>query len=155
MKRRQIARVDLSNPEKPKLVYDVKAFRSDIKDFKHDARVWIQIESYSPKRSLEQNSLLHIWLTILAEEIGIEIEDIKHLLKEKFLREPLKDKHGNEVADEQGELQFKIRDTSSLSKAEMSSFMDKVFMWSQSFLNVHLPQPLEQMPLNFDNLNNK
>jgi hypothetical protein len=153
MKRRQIARVDLSNPEKPKLVYDVKAFRSDIKDFKHDARVWIQIESYSPKRSLEQNSLLHIWLTILAEEIGIEIEDIKHLLKEKFLREHLKDKHGNEVADEQGELQFKIRDTSSLSKAEMSSFMDKVFMWSQSFLGCNLPQPLEQVPLNFDNLN--
>lgn len=155
MKRRQLARVDLSDPSKPKLVYDVKAFRNDMKEFKHDSRVWIQIESYSPKRSLEQNSLLHIWLTILAEEIGIELEEMKHLLKEKFLREPLKDKHGNEICDENGELQFKIRDTSSLSKSEMSTFMDKVFQWSSSFLNVHLPQPLEQVPLNFENLNNK
>lgn len=155
MKRKQIARIDLSDPNSPKLKYDAKLMKEDLKAFKHDTRVHIIIESYSPKRSLEQNSLLHIWMTILAEEVGIEIEEMKQLLKDKFLREPLKDKHGNDVPDENGELQFKVRDTSSLTKLEMSDFMDKIFRWGISFLGVTLPSPNEQLALDPQALHNQ
>lgn len=155
MKRKQIGRIDKSDPSKPKLVYDAKLMREDLKAFKEGQRVIILIESYSPKRSLQQNSMLHIWLTILAEEVGIELDEMKQLLKDKFLREPLKDKHGNDVPDENGGLQFKVRDTSSLSKSEMSEFMDKVFRWSISFLNVTLPSPNEQLVLDPSALHNQ
>ena len=59
MKRKQLAKIDLSNPDKPTLkLSSNKSFLSDLKDFKHEEGVWVQIESYSPKRSLNQNSLL-------------------------------------------------------------------------------------------------
>lgn len=151
MKRKQIGRIDLSDPNSPKLKYDVRIMKEDLKAFKDGARVNIIIETYSPKRSLAQNSLFHIWNKILAEEVGIDVEEMKQLLKDKFLREAIKDRHGNYVIDENGELQFKTRDTSGLSKEEMSIFMDKVFRWALDFLNVTLPQPLEQVPLKFEN----
>ena len=150
MKRKQLAKIYLSNPDKPTLkLSSNKSFLSDLKDFKHEERVWVQIESYSPKRSLNQNSLLHLWIGIMAEEIGVEADEMKYLLKEKFLKMPLLDKHGNEVADEEGELQFKVIDTSKLSKMEMSEFMDKIHVWSLSFLNCALPLPEEQQELSY------
>lgn len=84
----------------------------------------------------------------MAEEIGVEADEMKYLLKEKFLKMPLLDKHGNEVADEEGELQFKVIDTSKLSKMEMSEFMDKIHVWSLSFLNCALPLPETQLTIN-------
>lgn len=151
MKRKQLARIDLSNPDKPTIKFNSKtSFLSDLKDFKHEQKIWVEIRSYSPQRSLNQNSLFHVWNGILAEEIGVEPDDMKYLLKEKFLKMPLTDKHGNEIADEAGELQFKVRDTSSLSKVEMMEFMDKIHVWALSFLQCALPLPEEQLTIQTD-----
>lgn len=147
MKRKQLARIDLSNPDKPTLKFNSKsAFLSDLKDFKHEQRVYVEIRTYSPQRSLSQNSYLHVIFGIIAEEIGIELEEAKWLLKEKFLRVPLTDKHGNEI-HENGDIQFKVRDTSDLNKVEMIEFIDKIYRWSLEFLNVTLPAPNEQQAL--------
>jgi hypothetical protein len=150
MKRKQLARIDLSDPSKPKVTFNsLEAFRSDLRDFKHDDRVWVMIDSYSPKRSLNQNNLAHVWYTMIAEEIGIEMEEAKELIKKKFLTVALTDKHGNEISDENGEVQFKVRDTRELTKAETVEYMDKIWRWALSFLNMTLPTPDEQVELTF------
>jgi len=56
------------------------------------------------------------------------------------------DKHGNEI-HENGDIQFKVRDTSDLSKVEMMNFVDQIYRWSLEFLNVTLPAPNEQQSL--------
>lgn len=151
MKRKQLARIDLSNPDKPKIIFNsVKAFNSDLMDFKNGSKVWVEVRTYSPQRSLSQNSYLHVIFGIIAEEIGIELEEAKWLLKEKFLRVPLTDKHGNEV-HENGEIQFRVRDTSELSKVDMMNFVDQIYRWSLEFLSVDLPKPLEQQELPINN----
>lgn len=150
MKRKQLARIDLSNPDKPSLIFNAgnKAFLSDIKEFKDGTKVYVIIEKYHAQRSLSQNSLLHVWLGIIAEEMGVDdIEEPKYYLKEKFLKVPLTDKNGNEIADENGEVMMVVKDTSALNKLEFGEFMDKVNRWSLEFLNCSLPAPNEQQSL--------
>lgn len=153
MKRKQLARIDLSNPDKPSIKFNSKsAFLSDLKDFKHEQRVWVIIEKYHAQRSLSQNSLLHLWLGIIAEEMGVDdIEEPKYFLKEKFLKVPLTDKNGNELADENGEIIMVVKDTSALNKLEFGEFMDKVYRWSLDFLNCSLPLPEQQQELPINN----
>jgi len=151
MKRKQLARIDLSNPDKPKIIFNsTKAFKEDLTAFKDGAKIWVEVRTYSPQRSLSQNSYLHVIFGIIADEIGIELEEAKWLLKEKFLRVPLTDKHGNEV-HEKGDIQFRVKDTSELSKTDMISFIDQIYRWSLEFLNVDLPKPLEQQELPINN----
>lgn len=154
MKRKQLARIDLSNPDKPSLIFNAgsKAFKDDIKDFKDGTKVYVIIEKYHAQRSLSQNSLLHVWLGIIAEEMGVDdIEEPKYYLKEKFLKVPLTDKNGNEIADENGEVMMVVKDTSALNKLEFGEFMDKVNRWSLEFLNCSLPAPNEQQELAINN----
>lgn len=153
MKRKQLARIDLSNPDKPKIIFNsVKAFNSDLKDFKDGQKIWIIVEKYHAQRSLSQNSLLHVWLGIIAEEMGVDdIEEPKYYLKEKFLKVPLTDKNGNEIADENGEVMMVVKDTSALNKLEFGEFMDKVNRWALEFLNCSLPQPEQQQELPINN----
>jgi len=156
LKRKQLARIDLSNPDKPTLKFNSKsAFLSDLKDFKHDIRVWVIIEKYHAQRSLSQNNLQHMWYTIIADEIGIEMEEAKDLIKKKFLTVVLIDKHGNEIHDENGEIQFKVRDTSDLNKLETVEYMDKIYRWSIDFLNCTLPLPEQQqeIPIDYPTIN--
>lgn len=150
MKRKQLARIDLSNPDKPTFIFNAgnKAFLADMRDFKDGTKVYVIIEKYHAQRSLSQNSLLHVWLGIIAEEMGVDdIEEPKYYLKEKFLKVPLTDKNGNEIADENGEVIRVVKDTSSLNKLEFGEFMDKVSRWALEFLNCTLPQPEQQQEL--------
>lgn len=152
MKRKQLARIDLSNPDKPTIKFNSKSsFLSDLKDFKDGQKVWVIIEKYHAQRSLSQNSLLHVWLGIIAEEMGVDdIEEPKYYLKEKFLKVPLTDKNGNEIADENGEVMMVVKDTSALNKLEFGTFMDKVNRWALEFLNCSLPLPEEQLTIQTD-----
>lgn len=96
-----------------------------------------------------------MWYTIIADEIGIEMEEAKDLIKKKFLTVVLIDKHGNEIHDENGEIQFKVRDTSDLNKLETVEYMDKIYRWSIDFLNCTLPLPEQQqeIPIDYPTIN--
>lgn len=153
MKRKQLARIDLSNPDKPKLIYDLKAFRSDIRDFKHDQRVWIQIETYYRKRTVEQNNVLHWYLQEIADETGMEMLDVKEQMAKKYLTVDQLDKNDNIVCDpETGEVMTRVKSTTELSTVEFNDYTEKIRQWANEFLNLQLPLPNENAELNFKDI---
>lgn len=151
MKRKQLARIDLSNPDKPKIIFNsVKAFNSDLMDFKHNQRIWVQVETYSKTRSLEQNKVLHWYINEISEETGQDPEDIKDVLKNKFLKVALLDKNGEVMADNNGEVLERVRNTSELNTLEFNEFTEKIRLFAQEFLNLYLPLPNEEVEFKFN-----
>jgi hypothetical protein len=154
MQKRNLAIVNLSDPNKPKLDFLSKQnFMNDIKDFNDKDRVWIVVEKYYSKRSLKQNNLLHLYLSEIAKETGMQLEQIKDALKKKFLTVALTTKDGEIVADkESGEVLERVKGTSELTVVEFMEFTDNVRVWSAEFLGLHLPLPEEQTELKLNNI---
>lgn len=151
MKRKNLALINLTDPDKPKLDFVSKgAVLSDLKAFKHGQRVWVEISTYYRKRSVEQNSVLHWYLTEIADETGMEMEDVKSQMAKKYLTVPQVDKNDQEVADpETGELMTRVKSTTELSTVEFNEYTEKIREWANSYLNLQLPLPNEDVELKF------
>jgi len=143
MKRRQPARIDKSNPDQPMVIFsNIKAFVGDLKDFPDGARIWVELESYYRKRTLSQNNLLHFYCDEIAQETGMEMLAVKEQMAKKYLTVEVVDKNCNVVADpETGEVMTRVKSTSELDTVEFASFVDKIWLWANDFLNLQLPQP--------------
>lgn len=154
MKRKQLARIDLSNPDIPKVSFvNVEAFRSDLRDFKDSERVFVTIERYYRKRSLEQNSVLHWYLYEIAQETGMEMLEVKEQMAKKYLMVDVLDKDGNVRCDpETSEVMTRVRSTTELSTVEFNDYTEKIRMWANSYLNLQLPLPNETTELKFKNI---
>jgi hypothetical protein len=154
MQKRNLAIVNLTDPNKPKLDFlSKKNFLNDLKDFKDKDRVWIVIEKYYAKRSLKQNNLLHLYLSEIAKETGMQLEQIKDALKKKFLTVALTTKDGEIIADkESGEVLERVRGTSELTVVEFMEFTDNVRIFAMEFLGIYLPLPDEQTELKLNNI---
>ena len=86
---------------------------------------------YRPKRSLQQNALLHKWFDEIAKTTGeYTSDDIKTLMKAKF--SPHKLVCGEMIPSA----------TSSLNSAQMAEFMDQVSGFAATY-GVALTQPDE------------
>ena len=153
MQKRNLAIINLSDPDKPKLDFlSKKSFTEDLKDFKDKDRVWITVEKYYAKRSLKQNNLLHLYLSEIAKETGMQLEPIKDALKKKFLTVALTTKDGEIMADKStGEVLERVKGTSELTVTEFMEFTDNVRVWAMEFLGLILPLPEEQVELKFHN----
>lgn len=153
MKRKQLARIDLSNPDKPTFIFNAgnKAFLNDIKAFKHQSKVWVQIESYSPIRSLEQNSFFHVICKEISEETGQDAEVVKSTLKMMFARKQVEDANGEPLWNkENGEPIEYIQDTSDMSKMEMADLITKSIAFALEYFNMVIQNENEQVPLKFN-----
>lgn len=153
MKRKNLALINNSDPKSPKLDFlSVNAFKSDLRDFKHGKKVWVIIEDYSPKRSLEQNALFHLWCDEISQESGQDLDDVKSTLKTMFAQYPLLDAHGEEQFNPStGEKLMFVKDTSAMSKAEMSDLMEKTQLFALEFWQMELKSENEQSELKFKN----
>lgn len=143
MKRKQPARINLSNPETPKVDFlNLKAFRSDLSDFKDGAMVWVHIETYYRKRTLDQNNTLHWYLQEIADETGMEMEDVKDQMAKKYLITEVRDKNDNIMADpETGEIMTRQKSTSELNTVEFNVYTEKIRLWCNEYLGLTLPEP--------------
>jgi hypothetical protein len=150
MQKRNLAIINLSDPNSPKLDFlSKKSFTEDLKNFKDKDRVWIIVETYYPKRSLKQNNLLHLYLSEIAKETGAQLEQIKDALKKKFLSVPLTTNDGEIMADKSsGEVLERVKGTSELTVTEFMEFTENVRLWAAEFLGLILPLPEEQVELN-------
>lgn len=91
----------------------------------------VSIKELKPKRSLNQNSLFHAWLQIIAESTGNDLEDVKNALKDLYL--PLK-------VVKVGKVERMVRtETSSLDVGDMAAFMDRVQYFAATELGITLP----------------
>jgi hypothetical protein len=154
MQKRNLAIVNLSDHTKPKLDFlSKKNFLNDLKQFQDKDRVWIVIEKYYAKRSLKQNNLLHLYLSEIAKETGMQMEQIKDAIKKKFLTVALTTKDGEIIADkESGEVLERVRGTSELTVVEFMEFTENVRIWAMEFLGLYLPSPDEQTELKLNNI---
>jgi hypothetical protein len=152
MKRKSLALINHDNPDKPKLDFvALRSFLSDLRDFKHGKKVWVEISDYSPKRSLAQNSLFHLWCEEISQECGQDLDDVKSTLKTMFAQYPLLDKSGEEQFNPAtGEKLMFVKDTSAMSKTEMGDLMEKTQLFALEFWGMILTNEGEQKPLKFD-----
>lgn len=129
---------------------DRQYFMQMLSDFGAGTKLKLSVEHYHPQRSLKQNNAFYLWVDLLAEELSIEPERLKELLKYKFTRRPLLDKKGEEVIDEStGEVEWYVPSTADLDKKEFAEFMDKIHLWAIEFANYELPALSENYKLNF------
>jgi len=154
MKRKSLGRIDLSDPEKPKVNFvDLKHMRSVISEFKDQSRVWVEFSTYYRKRTVEQNSLFHVYAQCIADDTGQELESVKATLKMLYCRKPLLDKEGHEQFNIQtGELLEYVEDTSNLSTVEMGKLIDNTVMFAQDFFGIILTPVGETSELRFKNI---
>lgn len=153
MKRKQLARINKSNPDKPTLdLQSKRAFTCDLMDFKDGDRVWITIETYYKTRTLAQNALLHAYLQEICDETGNELEQTKETLKKKFLTTPMLDKNGEIMCNPvTAEVLEYVKDTRHLTTVEMAEFCENIRLWAMDW-GIYLVNPNEQSELKFKNL---
>lgn len=153
MKRKQLARIDLSDPNKPRLIYDAKSMKEDLKAFKNEERVWVTVERYYRKRTGSQNSLFHVYITEIANETGQDFEDVKSTVKLLYARKPVLDKDGMEIFNEEtGERLEYVQDTSKMTTVEMADLTEKTRMFALEYFGILLELPDEQVELRFKNI---
>lgn len=125
-------------------------FMNDLSYFGDGTKIKITIEHFYPQRSLKQNGVLHWYCTELAEEVGVEPEDFKMMMKMKFLQREKLDKHGNLIGDpETSEVMMYIPSTSELTTSEMAEFIEKIRLWALDYLNYELPLPDANYKIHF------
>lgn len=92
------------------------------------------------RRSGEQNRYFHAICGILGKELGYEKEQMKDILKMKFLKK-------ERVIEATGEIIEYLEHTSRLNKTEFADFTSEVIRWAEQ-LGIILPLPEEQTTLN-------
>jgi hypothetical protein len=111
--------------------------------------VEIKIRKVSSKRSLEQNSYLHLMFSIITEALNEQgntflESEIKGALKLKFLLIEVYNEATGELLSE------RVRDTSELSVGDMAIFIEQCIQWSAE-RNIIVPPPLTQTELEYEN----
>lgn len=101
-----------------------------------------ELKAKNPKRSISQNSYLHLILTWFAIETGYTMEEVKQEIFKK---------HVNSATFYDGEFEGKIegfkierwRSTASLDTSEMTLAIDRFRNFSSIELGIYLPEPKE------------
>lgn len=121
------------------LSFNRKAMQNELRTLR-SGMVEITITNWSPKRSNQQNRLMWLWFTIIANHIGYTPMQVKGMMQAKFLLI-------DEVIESTGEILPRVQGTSELDKYDMTKFLDNVHQWASEFLQITLPQPNEQQEL--------
>ncbi len=113
--------------------------KQEIKHFS-GKRVEITIQKLKSTRSLQQNRLWWLYVTIISKEIGYSKEEFHEILKYKFLKR-------EKVFEKTGEIFEYIGSTAKLSKTEFADMVTNLIRWSAETFGIILPLPGEQTEL--------
>lgn len=102
----------------------------------------VEIKPYVKKRSLDQNSLLHMWIGEIASQTGNEPETVKEYLREKYIQPVFTEWK----CPETGLYRPKAvpRSTTTLNVSEMSEFLNRIDAWASGY-GLTLSQPIDLM----------
>lgn len=130
---------NLSNP------YDLQRFKEKVKALEL-AKEYVELKKKHVKRSLAQNSYLHLLLGYFASEFGYTLEEVKFDLFKKhcnpdiFIRSR-KNKRGLTVRY--------VRSSTELDKHEMTIAIERFRNYSSAQCGLYLPQPNEHESIFF------
>lgn len=100
-----------------------------------DGNTTIEVKKTTSLRSLAQNNLYRMWVTIIAEEVGHTHNEIHELLSEKYL--PV------EATEVLGQVVEVRKSTTQLLVGEFSTFLSHVESFA-AYYDIKLPQPADQ-----------
>ncbi len=116
-------------------IRDRNGFDKYLKQFA-EKDVTIDIKRKKSKRSDCQNRFFHSWVGLLAEHLGYSSDEMKDILKYKFLRI-------EELDEMTGETFIYCKNTSRLNKSEFSDFCTEIQNWCEEMFKIKLPLPGE------------
>jgi hypothetical protein len=122
-------------------ISDRKGFEKYLLQFT-DQTVTIDVKRKRAKRSLSQNAFFHSWCTLLAEHLGYSLDEMKEIIKFKFLKV-------EEINDMTGEIVTYTRKTSELNKMQFADFCTEVQQWTENKLGMRLPLPNENWEIKY------
>ena len=130
-------------------IYHRKVFDSDIQVW-NGKDVVITIQRKRRRRSLEQNN--YYWACVVPmvkdglKDVGykVGIEETHDYLKSTFLKDEL-------VNEETGEVLQTIGSTTKLTTVQFMEFIADVQRWAAEFLGLVIPDPNEQVKIEFTN----
>jgi len=118
------------------LLFNKDLLTNGLKDVPINTTVLVTI---TDQRSIDQNALLHVYLTEIANETGEELNNIKSYLKHLFLGyEYHKINVGCDTCEEVKEL----RSTTSLTIKEFALFLTQIESWAMSNLGIRLSKEM-------------
>lgn len=121
----------------------------DIQKYDEGDRVVMKLETFYRKMSKDQRGALHWYFDEIAKFTGHTKDEIKEMLKAKFLLVPMTDANGNEVVDARtGQVEMVVKETRSLSTVETMAFMAEIKEWAWEVLQLFLPEPDKNWKLN-------
>lgn len=95
----------------------------------------VRIQAYRKPRSTDQNALMWKWFEIIGNDIGDSKKGVHDDLVGQLLG------YDERVSRITGEVRKDLKETSALSKAEFSRFLDDVYRWALNDMNIILPLP--------------
>lgn len=88
----------------------------------------------SDKRTLDQNALFHLWVSVIADDLGYtDKEACKRDVKRTILGQK---EDVNRLTGEVIQVDYR---TSEMTVSELASFMDKMKAWASTDLGIYLP----------------
>lgn len=119
--------------------YEVPKFKEQVDKLISDGST-VELKKLHPKRTLQQNSYLHLLLGYFGSEYGLSIEEVKlDIFKRTCNTELFKRSHNNKKGVR---VEF-FRSTSELTTAEMSTAIERFRNWSASVAGIYLPSANE------------
>ena len=103
----------------------------------NNQRVEITIQKLKSSRSIMQNRLWWLYVTILANELGYSKDEMHEICKFKLLKK-------EKIDEKTGELFQYIGSTATLGKGEFVDLVDSLIRWSAETFNIVLPLPNTQ-----------
>lgn len=114
---------------------DLKALKTLIKELPA-GKYHFKISKFKENRSIEQNYYYWKLLSIIANQIGYEKEEMHEIFKYKFLRRTRE----NEIT---GELYDYIKSTKKLKIPEFTEYINKIKRYVDIELQIKLPNTFE------------
>lgn len=111
------------------ILKDRVRFKNELSDLE-GRDIVIKVREKETGRSIEQNSLFWVWMSIIGAEIGYTKQEMAMIIKYKFLQR-------TKVID--GEYVTTIKSTATLSQDEFTQFLSDIYFWANDTLSIALP----------------
>lgn len=116
-----------------------KQIQEDVKHFR-GKRIEITIQKLKSTRSLQQNRLWWLYMTLLSKDLGYSKDEMHEICKFKFLMR-------EKVHEPTGEIFKYLGSTATLSKSDFADMVTDLIRWAAECFNIVLPLPGEQTEL--------